>query len=272
MSLTIPAGKLDLTIEPVCMNVAGTLGFSDEAKKVIDLSLLGALITNPISISKRVPARPPRVIEFKGGFLLHTGHPNQGLKRTLQDHVSRWSSMPCPVVINALVQSPDEAMYILDLLEDEEPVAAVEIGLGEIDAISATEIISSASQSELPIIANAPLNVGKSVFQSAAGAGASAISLGPPRGSIRHTDGKLVNGRIFGPSVLPFALRAISSITDLVDVPIISSGGVYRTSDVKAMIDAGAAAVQLDSVLWTDPREIFSYFHDENAATQIMQE
>jgi hypothetical protein len=38
------------------------------------------------------------------------------------------------------------------------------------------------------------------------------------------------------------------------------------------MIDAGAAAVQLDSVLWTDPREIFSYFHDENAATQIMQE
>jgi dihydroorotate dehydrogenase len=150
----------------------------------------------------------------------------------------------------------------LERLEDVEPVLAVEIGLGDIDPNSAAEIITAASHSELPIIANAPLNADKSVFLSAVGAGASAISLGPPRGSIRHTDGNLVSGRIFGPSVLPLALQVISSIANLVDVPIIASGGIYRASDVEAMLDAGAAAVQLDSVLWTNPEEIFSYFHD----------
>jgi dihydroorotate dehydrogenase (NAD+) catalytic subunit len=243
------------------------IGFSDEARKGFDVSQMGAIVTNPLSFSARVPSRPPRLVEFPGGFLLHTGHPNPGFSKTLRDHASRWITLSPPIIVNILSQSVEDTGYMLERLEVFEVVSAVELGLGDIDANSAAEIVSASRYSELPIIANAPLNVDKSVFISAASSGASAISLGPARGTIRQKDGSMINGRIFGPSVLPFALRALSSIVDQVDIPVIASGGIYHIADVKAMLEAGASAVQLDSVLWTDPREILSYFHDNLKTT-----
>jgi dihydroorotate dehydrogenase len=38
------------------------------------------------------------------------------------------------------------------------------------------------------------------------------------------------------------------------DIPVIGGGGIYEADAVGAMLDAGAIAVQLDSVLWKNPR------------------
>jgi dihydroorotate dehydrogenase (NAD+) catalytic subunit len=263
MSLTIATGKRDLILSPACMNVAGMLGFSDQAKRAFDLSNLGSFVTNPISLAPRTPAHPPRVLEFSGGFLLHTGHPNPGLRKVLRTYASQWKSLPCPVIVHTLVQTAEEAAHMTEHLEEIEAVSAVEIGLGDIDALSAEKIVSTASRGELPIIANMPVTVDTAVILSVAAAGPSAISFGPPRGTIQHSDGRLISGRIFGPAVLPIALRSVSRAAELVEVPIIASGGIFHIADVEAMLKAGASAVQLDSVLWTDPGEIFSFFHDE---------
>jgi NAD(P)H-dependent flavin oxidoreductase YrpB (nitropropane dioxygenase family) len=35
-----------------------------------------------------------------------------------------------------------------------------------------------------------------------------------------------------------------------IDLPFIASGGIYSDADIQSLMDAGAAAVQLDSWLW----------------------
>ncbi len=71
--------KHDLTFEPPIMNAAGVLGFFPDRHGPIDWGMLGAFITNPISLSPRTPAHGSRFEAYPGGFLLHTGYPNPGL-------------------------------------------------------------------------------------------------------------------------------------------------------------------------------------------------
>jgi dihydroorotate dehydrogenase len=74
--------------------------------------------------------------------------------------------------------------------------------------------------------------------------GASAVSLGAPRGKLVG-----ISGRMYGSGVFPLALRAVESLAGC-GVPVIGAGGVYQQRDLEAMLAAGAFAVQVDAVLW----------------------
>ena len=73
--------KYELPFRSPFLNAAGSLGFAPDPHSPLDLSRLGAFITNPVSSQPRTPASGPRYLPFSGGFLLHTGHPNPGLTR-----------------------------------------------------------------------------------------------------------------------------------------------------------------------------------------------
>ena len=59
----------------------------------------------------------------------------------------------------------------------------------------------------------------------------------------------MVHGRLYGPAALPSSLNAVVEACRS-GLPVIGAGGVYRPADLEAMFAAGAAAVQLDAVLW----------------------
>jgi dihydroorotate dehydrogenase (NAD+) catalytic subunit len=108
---------------------------------------------------------------------------------------------------------------------------------------------------ELPLIVNFPLGAAvESWVDKLASLGASALSLGAPRGllpapRLPGAGVKLVAGRLYGPAILPLALSAVRSLRRQA-LPVIAGGGVYRKADGEALLAAGAVAVQLDSVLW----------------------
>jgi len=77
----------------------------------------------------------------------------------------------------------------------------------------------------------------------------SAVSLGAPRGTLLDSAGKPVSGRLFGPALFPLTLSAVQSLRQL-GIPVIAGPGVYRRQEAQAVLDAGALAVQLDTVLW----------------------
>jgi dihydroorotate dehydrogenase len=84
-------------------------------------------------------------------------------------------------------------------------------------------------------------------------AGAQTVTVAaPPRGSM-FWDGGWVSGRLYGPALLPQALRLVREIRALVSLPIIGAGGVHTRADVEAMLDAGAAAAMIDSAAWVEP-------------------
>ena len=241
--------KIDLNLSKPLMNAAGSLGFAPEARGALDLSHLGAFITNPISLGERSPARGRRYLPFPGGFLLHTGYPNPGLKTAIRRYAARWRRSPLPVLVHLLPQSPQEAAQMVQRLEAVEGIAGVEISLPLHADGQAALAFSQASRGELPVVLRLPLEGATALVPHIASAGLAGISLAPPRGALPLPHGNIVHGRLYGPAIFPLALAVVQALGRS-GIPVIAAGGVYQPEQVDALLQAGAAAVQLDSVLW----------------------
>ena len=241
--------KFDLVMNTPIMNAAGSLGFALDANAPIDISQLGAFVTNPISSRKRTPASGMRFLEFAGGFLLHTGYPNPGLNSAIRRYSSQWRRSPVPVLVHLLVQSPGEVSRMVEQLESLDGVMGIELGLPPgADTDLAADLVNAAV-GELPVIARLPFEHASQLAPALTDFGLMAFSLSPPRGALPFQEGELVHGRIYGPSVFPLALAVVENLV-AIGFPIIGAGGVYNAQDTDAMLATGAFAVQIDTSLW----------------------
>jgi dihydroorotate dehydrogenase (NAD+) catalytic subunit len=256
-ALTLAAGKRDLVVHKPLMNAAGFLGCDGPGRQCLDFSSLGAYVTPPTSLQPRSAARGARLLTFPGGFLLHTGHPNPGLRAAIRRDRRHWNEMPCPVIAHLLLRDPDEASEMARWVEPLEEVSALELGLGEVDPAQAAALVKACA-GEFPLIAHLPLGSAIEVFAAAVEGGAHAVSVGAPRGALPGRDGTIVHGRLYGPAIFPHALQAVTLLKEQLQVPILASGGIYRSDQVPALLRAGASAVQLDGILWTTPEGVLS--------------
>ena len=248
--LLLSSGKRDLVIDPPIMNTSGMLGFADEARRHLDYTRLGALITNTISFDARTPANPPRILQYPGGFLLHTGHPNSGLSRVISTYQRTWREMPIPVIVNLLALSADEAAGMVQKLEGLENVMAVEMLVRAEPTGEAQALVAAACSGELPVIVRVPLTASVELGNLVQEAGAQAISLGPPRGSLPAPKGEFVSGRMYGSAMLLLGIEAVQRFVAEVDLPILGGCGITTQPELASAIEAGAAGVQLDYNLW----------------------
>lgn len=239
----------DLAFEPPVMNAAGSLGFAPDLHGAVDLRRLGTFITSPISLRARTPAHGTRFIPYSGGYLIHTGHPNPGIKPVLRRHAAQWSRSPLPVWVHLLALDVTELAHMVRLLEGAEGVAGVEIGLAPDVSPKAAAAFLAASQGELPLVARLPLERAIELAESVIAAGAAAVSLGAPRGAMSITGGEVIQGRLYGPAVFPLALAVVRALSGR-GLAVIGAGGIYKQADIDAMLSAGAIAAQLDASLW----------------------
>lgn len=249
-ALILSSGKRDVVIDPPVMNASGFLGFADEAQRHIDFNQLGALVTNTLSLEPRSPARPPRVLTFPGGFLLHSGHPNPGLSRAISRYRQTWAQMPLPVIVNLLAQSPGEAVEMIQIIEGLENVMAVELLLQSEPVEEQSELLAAACQGELPVIARLPVTASTALVKAAEEAGAQAVSLGPPRGSIKAPNGERVSGRLYGPLTQALALETVQRWRTAFNLPLLGGCGAISNEEIQAALIQGAAGAQVGFRLW----------------------
>jgi len=247
--------KRDLYFSKPLMNAAGTLGFSPDFRSLQDFGSLknfGAFVTNPISLRPRFPTSQPEMIQFPGGFLLHTGLPNPGLSSVIKKHAARWDRSDIPVIVHLMADRPEETRQMVQGLENVENVMAVELGFAPLLSNDIIRLTLEMCLGEIPLIFSLPaeqiLSLGPKLIQH----GADAISVATPRGAIMDEE-NLVTGRIYGQAIFPRALEIVHSAKKL-SLPIIGSGGIWTEKDAADMLSAGAIAVQMDVSLWK-PRE-----------------
>lgn len=247
MSTSMPAPALEL--RSPWLNAAGSLGFAPDVRGPVAIGEFGAFVTNPISVRPRRASRPPRLLHYPGGVLLHTGHPNPGISSVIKHHAAAWARAQLPIIIHLQAAKPEELRKAILRVEGLENVIAIELGLeAGISASEVTEILR-ATQGELPLIVQVPVASGLEFAEIAMQAEAAAISLAAPRGALPDPDGKLVSGRLYGPAVFPLALEAVHTWAKA-GIPVIAAGGIQRRSEGEAMLAAGAMAVQVDVGLW----------------------
>lgn len=245
--------KYDLVIEPPYLNAPGVLGFAPDPRGPIDLDRLGAFVTNPISREPRTAAHGARFLAYPGGFLLHTGHPNPGLRTAVRRYGPQWQRSPRPVLVHLLIQRVEEAVMMARRVEGQPGVAGLELGLPP--DIRPNEIVALGRElsGELPIMLRLPLERAVELANALAAAKlakrVAAFSLAAPRGLLPLPGGELRSGRLYGPGVFPHVLATLHSLHKL-GLPVIAGGGVYRPEQAQALLEAGALAVELDAVLW----------------------
>lgn len=241
--------KRGLTFQKRLMNAAGTLGFAPETRLPLNWVDFGAFITNPISLRPRRPAVEPALIEYPGGFLLHSGLPNPGFSQVLKQYAAKWERANLPIIVHLMADRPEESQRMTRQLENIENVMAVELGFAPLLADDIILLAVEMSAGELPLMVNLPweqvLRLGPQVLA----AGAEAISLAPPRGALMVPGGDVVHGRLFGPALLAQSLF-LTRQAARAGLPVIGGCGVYSRADVDVMLNHGALAVQVDAVLW----------------------
>ena len=250
--------KRDLYFSKPLMNAAGSLGFAPDTRAGIPFDSFGAFVTNPLSLRPRVPAAKPEIVEYPGGFLLHTGLPNPGFNIGIKKYASRWDNFDVPVIVHLMADRPEETQKMIHMLESHENVMAAELGFAPLLADDIIRLTLEMCLGEVPLIFSLPveqvLSLGPRLIQE----GAQAISIATPRGALPSspTPSPLITGRLHGPSLFPRALETVYSAAKL-GLPIIGAGGVWTKENAEAMRSAGALAVQVDAALW-NPSSTFS--------------
>ena len=229
-------GKYSLIVSTPVMPAAGTVGFGDRYKALLDYAKLGAMVTNPVTIEPWRPASGTRIIRLDAGVLVHTGLPNPGLAKVISQHRRLWATMPIPVILHLVGTSATDIRRALELIDDVDEIAAVELGLSDdISEAEALALVKAASRIEKPLLARLPFYECSQLAWPVVEAGADALVLtAAPRGTARDEhSGRLVSGRVYGPLIKPIILRLVGRLRREIpaDIPVIASGGIHSPQD-----------------------------------------
>ena len=62
-----------------------------------------------------------------------------------------------------------------------------------------------------------------------------------------------VTGRRYSPIDFAEALAAVEVVLAGTTLPVVAAGGIWAVEQARAMLAAGAVAVQVDGAVWRDP-------------------
>ena len=262
MSLDLaPHHKHGLSLDHPLLNASGTLGFAHESARLVNLRALGAFVTNPLTYRPRTAAHAPNAVALPAGVLVHTGLPNPGVSAALRRWDRDWRRLGPPVIVHLAATTPAATSRSLELLERANGVAGIELGVR--DDVSASELgqLVRAALGAQPLLVRLPQARAAKLAPAAAQAGADALVVAAPPRTAAQTGAPghehPVTGRHYGPATFAAALEALSAVAALnLGLPLVGAGGVFTAEQAKAMLAAGAVAIQLDAVLWTQPNKL----------------
>jgi dihydroorotate dehydrogenase (NAD+) catalytic subunit len=273
---------------------AGTAGYLDEMSDVLDLSRVGGVVTKSITRLPREGNPTWRILPGAAGMLNAIGLANVGLDAFSATIGPRVASVPTTVVGSVAGYSIDDYVVVAAMMNEIEAVRAVELNVSCPNVHGGTEFGADPRQLrdlvaavrpvlsrtrmfvKLSPVAVAVCGVGIADLARAAiegggepggpnqrpGADALCLANTTPAMAIdvetRTPRLANVTGGLSGPAVHPIAVKLVYDAYRLVGkatgTPIVGIGGVLRWEDAAEFILAGAAAVQMGTGLFADPR------------------
>lgn len=249
---------------------AGTAGFGRELDHVIDLDLLGGIVTKAVTPEPRRGAPPLRVAEFRGGMLNAVGLANPGVER-VAEHELPWLAQRLKrarVLVNVAGASVADYVEVIERLTPFEIITAFEIN-ASCPNTSAGGLEFGAEPNGLAELVRAcrgastrPLTVKLSpvlpdipaMARVARDAGAEAVTLVNTMPGLLDKRLGNGNGGLSGPALLPIGVLATRRVRERVDMPVIGVGGVRTTADAREYLTAGASLVAIGTAALADPR------------------
>jgi dihydroorotate dehydrogenase (NAD+) catalytic subunit len=244
----------------VLLNASGCLDalIAPEVARSLD-----AFVTKTITPEPREGNPPVRIAETDSGMLNSIGLANPGRERFLAEKLPRLRELGVPLWISVGGFSASEYAETCAALDD---VEAIELNLScpnvdEAPDGAAAIVAACRAATELPLYAKlspAAWDIAE-VARAVEAAGADGLSLvNTLRGlaldeqTLRPKLGRGTGG-YSGPALKPVALAAVYACSAATDLPLVGMGGVTIGLDALELIAAGASAVALGTILFSDP-------------------
>ena len=249
---------------------AGTAGFGRELDHVIDLELLGGIVTKAVTPEPRRGHAPLRVAEFRGGMLNAVGLANPGVER-VAEHELPWLAQRlrrARILVNVAGATVADYVQVIERLTSNEAITAFEInascpntsagglefgaeprGLAELVRACRRASTRPLTVKLSPVLPDIP-----AMAQVARDEGAEAVTLVNTMPGL--LDKRLGNGSggLSGPALLPIGVLATRRVCERVHMPVIGVGGVRTTADAREYLAAGASLVAIGTAALADPR------------------
>jgi dihydroorotate dehydrogenase (NAD+) catalytic subunit len=264
-----------VTLANPVMTASGTAGYGTELARYLDLAGLGAVVVKSLAAFEWHGNPAPRLHPTAAGMLNAVGLQGPGVRHWLDHVLPDLLATGATVVASIWGRSVEEYRHAAELLAAAPPqVVAVEVNLScpnleGRDAIFAHDVDLSAAAVEAATAAQRPcwakLSANTDRLVEVAGAvhqaGAEAVTcintlLGlafDPR--TRRPALGAGGGGLSGPAIHPVAVRAVHDVhAAWPELAIIGVGGVATPWDATELLLAGAAAVQVGTATFADPR------------------
>jgi dihydroorotate dehydrogenase (NAD+) catalytic subunit len=227
---------------------------------------LDAFVTKTVTPLPREGNPPPRIAETVDGMLNSIGLQNPGIDAFLRDHLPKLEEIGVPIWVSVGGFSASDFAHVCALIDGCDAVATIELNLScpnvEEAPETAAELVAASravtSKRLYAKLSPATWDISETA-RAVAGAGADGLSLvNTIRGlaldpqTLRPMLG-LGAGGYSGPALRPIALACVYACATAVDLPIVGMGGVASGQDAVELIAAGASAVALGTILFSDP-------------------
>jgi dihydroorotate dehydrogenase (NAD+) catalytic subunit len=261
-------------VNPV-IAASGTFGYGIEFEEIVSLERLGGIVTKGISLEPMAGHAAPRMVQTAAGMLNAIGLQNVGVEDFIARKLPPMNRHPkCKVIVNVFGYTVGEYIGVIERLNQADGIAAYELNVScpnvhaggmafGADAGSLEYLVSRGKAvTTRPLIVKLTPNVTSIAHMArvAADAGADAVSLVNTFLAMaidadeRRSRLSNVTGGLSGPAIKPIALRMVYETARAVHIPVIGMGGIVTAEDAAEFMLAGAAAVQVGTASYADPR------------------
>jgi dihydroorotate dehydrogenase (NAD+) catalytic subunit len=257
---------------------SGTYGYGQEYARYYDINRLGAVTTKSLSLQTRAGNKPPRLVETPAGMLNAIGLQNVGIEEYLRSKAPFLREQGVPIIGNIYGKNIEEYAELAARLEREDAADAIEANLScpnVHDATCATGPVLVSQDPEavrtytaairaatkLPLYIKLTPNV-MNIREPALAAqegGADGVclintllgmSIDPEKRRPRLSN---TVGGLSGPAIRPVAVKMVWDAAQVIDIPIIGTGGICTAGDAVEFLLAGATAVSVGSMNFRQP-------------------
>lgn len=251
---------------------SGTFGFGREYAEFYPLEKLGGISCKGTTLEKRDGNLPPRVAETPSGMLNAVGLQNPGVDVFIKEDLPWLKKQNTVVIANIAGNTTEEYCKMAEKLSDtdvdmiEMNISCPNVKSGGVQFGTSCESVGAITAAvrkhcTKPLIVKLSPNVADiaEIAKSAEANGADALSMINTLTGMRidiNTRRPIIRnntGGLSGPAVFPVAVRMVWQASNAVKIPIIGMGGISSWEDAVEMLIAGAQALQIGTVLFSDP-------------------
>ena len=253
---------------------SGTFGYGEEFERFTELRRIGGICVKGTSARPMDGNLPPRLFPTASGMLNSIGLENVGVDAFIRDKMPFLRSADCAVFVNVFGFNEDEYAEVVDKLNACEGIAAYELNIscpntkhggmvfGQSPQLTRELTKMLKARSRRPVIVKLSPNVTDitELARSAEDGGADALTVANTfLGMAIDTDTfrpriQTITGGLSGPAIRPITLRMVYQCSHAVKIPIIGLGGITKTEDAVEYLLAGAAAVQVGTANFYNPK------------------